>query len=306
MCRVGIEPRTGTCMRLKFDAPARRILRRLPVVNVYSVAELLLLAGLAVQGARLAWTVLTPVAPLGDWRPAALVVPGLPGSILAGFDPFFRLEATQQGPALVTALSLTLFGTRVDEASGRGSAIIAGADGVQNSIAVGDEIQPGVTLKAVAFDHVTIDRGGAEEDLFIVQSDTTPASPEATGTPAPGGYTPPVIQSPGAMQPPPPPIGPAASGVPVAQLRSEIGFIPRIDAGRISGLVVRSQGTGAVFRQAGLRDGDVGTSIGGRPVTGQGDLERVTADFARGGNIPITVERGSNTLPLAITIAASK
>lgn len=291
-------------MRLKFDARARRILRRLPVVNVYSVAELLLLAGLAAQGARLVWTVLTPVAPLGDWRPAALVVPGLPGSILAGFDPFFRLQATAPGPAVVTSLSLTLFGTRIDEASGRGSAIIAGPDGVQNSIAVGAEIQPGVTLKSVAFDHVTVSRGGTDEDLFLVQGDTVPASPEATGGGgAPGGFTPPFVQSPG-MAPPPP--GAAGNGVAIGQLRSEIGFIPRIDAGRVSGLVVRSQGTGAAFRQAGLRDGDVVTSIGGRPVTGQGDLDRVTADFAKGGNIPITVERGTNTLPLAITIAASK
>ena len=39
-------------MRLKLDVRARRLLRRLPVVNVYSVAELALMAGLAVQGAR--------------------------------------------------------------------------------------------------------------------------------------------------------------------------------------------------------------------------------------------------------------
>ncbi|HVF94216.1 MAG TPA: type II secretion system protein N [Sphingomonas sp.] len=293
-------------MRLKFDARARRLLRRLPVVNVYSVAELLLLAGLAAQGARLIWTVVTPVAPLGDWRPAALVVPGSPASILAGFDPFFRLQATQPGAAVVTGLSLTLFGIRVDEASGRGSAIIAGADGVQNSVAVGEEIQPGVTLKAVAFDHITIDRGGVDEDLFLVQSDAPPASPEAVTTPNPMGAGPPSVQSPGTLAPPPPLGGAPAGGVAVGQLRSEVGFIPRIDNGRVSGLVVRSQGTGAVFRQAGLRDGDVVTSIGGRPVTGQGDLDRVAADFAKGGNIPITVERGSNTLPLAITIAANK
>ncbi len=31
-------------MRLKFDARTRRLFRRLPVVNVYSVAELALLA----------------------------------------------------------------------------------------------------------------------------------------------------------------------------------------------------------------------------------------------------------------------
>ena len=92
-------------------------------------------------------------------------------------------------------------------------------------------------------------------------------------------------------------------GIPVAQLRSEIGFIPRIDGGRISGLTVRSQGSGNAFRSAGLKDGDVVTSIGGRPVSGPGDLDRIAKDFAGGGNVPITVERGQDTLPLAITIA---
>ena len=178
-----------------------------------------------------------------------------------------------------------------DEATGRGSAILAGADGVQRSIAVGEDIQPGVVLKAVAFDHVTIARGGAEEDLFIVQGDATPASPEALASGVSGA-------------PPAPP--PASAGIAIGQLRSELGFIPRIDAGRLSGLVVRAQGTGAAFRQAGLKEGDVITSIGGRPVTGAGDLDRVSADFAKGGNIPITVERGSSTLPLAITIAPQK
>ncbi len=104
---------------------------------------------------------------------------------------------------------------------------------------------------------------------------------------------------------PPPPGGrPAGDGTPVAQVRQEIGFIPRLDGGRISGLTVRSQGSGRLFRQAGLRDGDVVTSIAGRPVSGPGDLDRIASDFSGGGNIPITVERGQNTLPLAITIAA--
>ena len=91
--------------------------------------------------------------------------------------------------------------------------------------------------------------------------------------------------------------------MPVGRLRSEIGFIPRIDSGRVSGLVVRPQGTGATFRRAGLQEGDVVTAIGGRPVSGPGDFDRVAGDFAGGGNIPITVERGSQTLPLAIAVA---
>ncbi|WP_342657587.1 type II secretory protein PulC [Sphingomonas sp. NY01] len=272
-------------MRLKLDARGRRLLRRLPVVNVYSVAELLLMAGLAIQAARLVWAVVTPVAPLGDWRPAQPVVPGSPSTILSGFDPFFRLQGATQAPATVTALQLTLFGTRIDEAMGRGSAILAGPDGVQQSVAIGDEIQPGVRLKAVAFDHVVIDRGGAEETLYLDQSDAPGASGGEAGAPPPSA---------------------GGAGVRIGQLRSDIGFIPRLDGGRVSGLVVRPQGSGAAFRAAGLQEGDVVTAIGGRPVTGPGDIDRVAADFGQGGNIPITVERGNQTLPLAITIVAGQ
>jgi len=103
------------------------------------------------------------------------------------------------------------------------------------------------------------------------------------------------------------PISPADRGaIQIGQLKSEIGFIPRLDAGRISGLVVRPQGSGAAFRAAGFQEGDVVTSIGARPVTGPGDLDRIVTDFAQGGNIPVTVERGSQTLSLAITIAPPK
>jgi general secretion pathway protein C len=278
-------------MRLVLDPRARALLRRLPRVTVYSVAELVLLAVLAVQCARLVWAVVTPLGPLGDWRPAGVSVPGAPGDILRGFDPFFRLGGGDAQPSTVTSLQLNLFGTRIDGAMGGGSAIIAGPDGVQKSIAVGQEVAPGATLKAVAFDHVTIDRGGASEDLFLAQGDTgtpppaaaAPAGPPLLG-PAPGGP-------------------PAAAGLTIGQMRADIGFIPQVDGGRISGLVVRPQGGGTAFRQAGLREGDVITAIGGRPVTGAADLERLGAQFAGGGNLSITVERGSQTLPLAITIA---
>ena len=278
-------------MRLNIDARTRRILRRLPVVNVYSLAELVLIGGLAIQSARLFWTILTPIAPLGDWRPAEVAVPGRPYDVLAGFDPFFRLGARAQAPATVTALQLTLFGIRVNEASGRGSAIVAGPDNVQKSVAVGEEIMPGVRLKSVFFDHITIDRGGTSEDLYLVQSDAPAAGAPGAAQPAPAGV------------PVAPPAGDAAAGIKASQIRNEIGFIPRIDGGRVSGLVVRAQGSGTLFRNAGLRDGDVVTAIGGRPVTGPQDLDRITTDFAGGGSLPITVERGQQTLALAITIA---
>jgi general secretion pathway protein C len=271
-------------MRLELDARARRLLRRLPRTNLYSALELVLLAALAAQCARLLWVIVTPVGPLGDWRPVQPGVAGSPIEILRGFDPFFRSSASGTGqPAAVTSLQLTLYGTRIDEAIGGGSAIVAGPDGVQMSVAVGDEILPGVRLKAVAFDHVTIDRGGVSEDLFLDQSGTvTPVAPPA--------------ESPGVIAPSGTP--PGGGGVTLGQLQSDIGFIPRVDAGRVS-----SQGSGTAFRAAGLRDGDVVTSIGGRAVSGPGDIDRLAAQFGNGGTLTLTVERGADTLPLSLTIA---
>jgi general secretion pathway protein C len=268
-------------MRLNLDARTRAILRRLPVVNVYSAAELVLLALLATQCARLTWTIATPVAPLGDWRPSEPSIPADPASVLRGFDAFFRISGTE-APRAVTSANVKVFGVRVDEATGRGSAIVAGPDGVQQSVSVGGEIAPGITLKAVAFDHITIVRGGAPEDVFIEQTDAAPAAPTLGSTPA---------------------ATPLPGGVTADQFATQIGFVPRIDGGRISGLAVRPQGSGEAFRAAGLREGDVITSLGGRPVTGQADLQRITRDYPNGGAVPLVVERGGSTIPLSVQVA---
>lgn len=152
------------------EARARQMLRRLSELNWLSALEILLLAVLALQCARLLWAVASPVGPLGDWRrDSEPVAPSR--ATFATFDPFFRLSQAS-GPVVVTGLNLTLFGVREDRASGRGSAIIGLPDGTQASFAVGDEILPGVVLAGVAFDNVTIRRGGIEEQLFIDQSAT--------------------------------------------------------------------------------------------------------------------------------------
>lgn len=280
-------------MRLVLDARMRDILRRVPVLKIYGGLELLLIALLAVQGARLVWAVATPVDALGMWHPERGGVAGSPQALLQGFDPFFRISGGDApGPTVVTSLQLTLYGTRIDAAQGGGSAIIAGPDGVQQSVGVGQEIEPGVRLKAVAFDHVTIDRGGTAEDVFLAQPDQP-----ASATPAP--TVAPLVGGGGAH----PPLPPGTQGITFAQLRSDIGLIPRIDKGRVTGLTVRPQGSGTGFRVAGLRDGDVVTQIGGKPVAGPGDIERLAAQYAKGGLLSVAVERGSDTIPLVITIA---
>lgn len=174
-------------MRLALDPRTRRLLRRVPHTNVYSAMELLLLSLLALQCARLFWTLLTPVGPVGEWRVATAIQPAPTASaeLLGSFDPFFRTTG-DAGPAVVTSLDLKLFGIRQDHASGRGSAIIGTADGQQKSFVVGDEIMPGVTLQGVDFDYVTISRNGVAEQIYMDQSaPATSVSPPPVSSPAP-------------------------------------------------------------------------------------------------------------------------
>lgn len=248
-----------------------------------------LIALLALQLVRLAWVVVTPVGSFGPWegRQAQLLPPAARQALFASFDPFFRSGAPQTaGKGVVTSLALTLYGIRLNEGSGLGSAIIAAPDGVQNSFAVGDEILPGVVLKSVSFDHVTIDRGGAEEQIFLDQSAPVPtAAPE--GGEAPG--------SPPASPPPSSP--PATAGPTVDSLKRDIAFAPRMQNGRVTGLVVSAKGPG--FASAGFRPGDIISQINGQPV---GDLQSVQNQIAPGARLSLTVERGATVASVNLIV----
>ena len=74
-------------MRLSFGPRARALLRGMPVVNVYSLGEIVLLAILAAQCARLVYAMVTPLGPLGDWRVAQAGVGGAPGTLIDSLIP---------------------------------------------------------------------------------------------------------------------------------------------------------------------------------------------------------------------------
>lgn len=272
-------------MRLAFDS--RRLIGRARGVNGWTLLELGLLALIALQCARLIWTAITPVGPLGDWSAAGT---GRPGSteILGTFDPFFRLSGAA-GPVTVTSLNLKLFGIRQDQASGRGSAIIAGSDGQQRSIAVGEEIEPGVTLKSVDFDSVTISRGGADEQLFMDQSEApATVAPPAAGRAAPAA---PVVQPSTAVEPGGPPVPPSKL------YPNEVSMTPRMNGSQLTGVTVGPKGRGDGFRALGLAPGDVVIAVNGRRIQ--------TAEQARGmatqlasARVTLQVERGDRVTTL--------
>jgi len=205
-------------MAVSLNPRAERLLARLPRFTVYSALELLLLLLIAIQCARLFWAALTPLGPVGEWKALDLMRPATPvGAVLGSLDPFFRQPlgapgAPSQAPAVVTALDIRLHGITANQATGGGSAIIGDASGEQRSYLVGEEIMPGVTLTGVGFDHVTITRNGAPEQLYLDQS-SAPAGPTpGSAPPAPQRVVtpPPVVPNLRPAPPPPPPQPPPA------------------------------------------------------------------------------------------------
>ena len=288
-------------MRLGLDPRARRLLRRVPRTTVYSAMEIVLLSLLAMQCARLVWTIVTPVDPIGEWRASSAMRPVLPASTgsLASFDPFFRLSpAAATGPAVITSLNLQLFGVRGDLASGRGAAIISTPDGTQRNFLVGEEIVPGVTLTAVGFDNVTISRSGTTEQIFLDQS-----PPAATIGPN-GVVTSPQPLAPSAtlFSPPPPPPAPPppAQAQPGGSLTSEVQFQPRLKGGQVSGVTVQPQGSGNAFRSAGLAPGDVITSVNGQSINSADQARAVAGRLGSAKEVTVQVERGGRTIPLRV------
>jgi general secretion pathway protein C len=252
-------------------APFRLIPKRLP----YVVVVVILLALLALQGARLIWSLVTPVGLVGNWK-AVGSGNATDEALLTRFDPFFRDGVGAGGPAVVTNLALKLFGVRVNEASGLGSAIIATPDGLQSSYAVGDEIVPGVKLKAVTFDGVTIDRGGTAEQIYLDQSVAAPVA-QASGTATPA----------------------VASSAPPSPLLTEIAFAPRLDNGQVTGFVVSPSGSGQMFKAVGLIAGDVLTAINGRGIKSLDDAKAALAASPPGATVALSVERAGKAMTLS-------
>lgn len=195
----------------------RQWLQRLNAHSLVAAAQVLLALVLALAVARLVWALLVPIGPVGAPPPPALAARS--DAVLGRFDPFFQM-LDGGGPTVVSDLAIDLYGTRVDNVSGRGSAII-GVDGTQRSFLVGEEIMPGVTLHGVAFDSVTVSRGGSLEQLFLDQS--VPARP---------------------VSPPPSPVSDApAAQVPLDRVSREItGTLVR-NGGEVEGLALKPLGS---------------------------------------------------------------
>jgi general secretion pathway protein C len=172
----------------------------------------------------------------------------------------------------------------MNEYSGSGSAILAGADGVQQSYTVGEEVMPGVTLSAVAFDHVILSHNGVKASLFLDQS--VPA--DTVGNQAPAATPVAPVQNAG-----------GEVRLNAVTLRDTIGVAPRNEGGRITGLVLSAKDDGVMLRNAGLAPGDIVVSINGRPVGSPADI---AGQLRPGTKLTLEVERGSQKIPVGLNL----
>ncbi len=132
----------------------------------------------------------------------------------------------------------------------------------------------------MAFDHDIINRVGELESLYLDQS--IPA--QTVGTDDPEAAT-----------------TLATSGNEIPGIAA---LAPRNEQGRVTGIVISPLGDGSLFRSAGFRDGDVIVSINGNPVGSTSDIETLKSQVQPGARLSVEVERGADTVPVAVNLGA--
>ncbi|WIY68361.1 type II secretion system protein N [Aquidulcibacter paucihalophilus] len=244
--------------------------------------EVVLALALTAQLAQLGWIALGPAAAAGAaTNPTPAPFQPADPTVFQRFDAFFRTGG-QSSLAEASAAGngqMRLYGLRSDGAGG-GSAIIGLADGRQVSVGVGEEVEPGLVLRGVGADHVTLARGGSVSRLVFTD---LPMGVAPVPPPPPGPQT--VTPAPAVSG------APAGASIDPARLLGQAGLRPRMRGARLDGFTVSGAGDAAVLRAAGLQAGDVILAVNGQPLD---SLERIAAlrsQLANSAGAELRIER---------------
>lgn len=241
--------------------------------------ELAIAALILIQLIRL---VLLFMAPNAGARAAEAVTASDTG-VLSRFDAFFHTgeRSSLAGITNTGSDQLRLFGVRAG-VSGGGSAILGLPDGTQLSVGVGEEVQPGLVLRSVAEDHVTVARSSSVSRIDFGELPVGAAS------------VPPPPTTPQVLAPPrPAPVAAASEAAVVdpARLMAEAGLRPRMQGLSVNGFTVTARGQSADLAAAGLRAGDVILSVNGIALDGPSAINRLRTVLAEAPEAVIRFER---------------
>jgi general secretion pathway protein C len=271
---------------------------RLPAI---AAAVLAILLGRAL--ADLFW-VLVPVPESARWQPppAAPAAPRTSDApdvnAIAGL--FGRYQAPAAGEASLlsapeTPLNLTLIGVLADDREQYSRALIAsGTD--EQSYAVGDDVGRGVTLQAIFPDRVILSRNGRLETLRLERD-----QPGAGGDSAP----PPVALNEERAPGTPPPLAQIRDEVlkDPAKASEYVRVQPANVGGQLKGYRVYPGRDRSAFTAAGLRPGDLVTSVNGVQLDDAAKAMQMLGDLGQAGQVNLVVERGGQSQNISINLS---
>ena len=255
--------------------------------------------------ADLVWA-LVPVPEAARWRPAPVPVaaPRAPAgdvNAIAAAGLFGRYVAAPAGDdsmlnAPETPLNLTLIGLLADDREQFSRALIATQGGEEKAYAIGDDVSRGVILQAIFPDRVILSRSGRLETLRLER--------EGGSSTAATGYTPPPVAA----------AEPASSAPQLAQIRDEVLKDPakaseyvRIQpanvSGQLKGYRVYPGRDRSAFSNAGLRPGDLVTSVNGVQLDDPAKALQLLGDLGSAGQVNLVVERGGQQQNISINLS---
>jgi len=278
--------------------------RRLP-----ELASLVLVIVIAKLAAQLLWA-LVPTPEAARWQPAPPTQPkvtaaaGVDLNRIAGAHLFGQYTAPSD-PALSdlanapeTQLNLTLLGILSNGRNNKGSrALISTQGGEEKPYSVGDDVGRGVQLQAIFADRAILSRGGKLETLRLDKDSTggLPGLPpqqlqEETGQ-ADGG----AAESLAAIR--------TQLLTDPSKVADYIRVQPVNNGSGISGYRIYPGRDRSVFAAAGLRPGDIVTSVNGVALNDPSRSLQLLSDLSQSPQINLTVDRGGQPQNFSLNLA---
>lgn len=241
-------------------------------------------AAIAIQLAALSWVALGPIGPFGRVQAAKTgqPAPSLDWAVFSRFDPFFRTLGPSN-PVIAQSgaeLGLTLFAVRREARGGGGAAIVAGVDGRQIAVQIGEEVVPGVKLHAVQDDGAVFQRGG---ELLEVKF------PAGTG-PGSGGLL--------------RPAGPIGYKIDPKRFFAEVRLLPLGNGDSLRGFTVAPGSSPERLSEAGLQVGDVVLSLNGVALSSLTAVQTAAGSLAGRLESVITYERQGKSESVTVRVVA--
>lgn len=264
---------------------------------------------------QLAWLFVPKDDAAADARvvSAEAVPAGAPTRSIASWHLFGDTpRASGASGEAASTLALILRGTVADRDPQAGFAVIAGADGIERSFRVGQEVVSGVRLSAVHPDRIVLSRGGAEETLRLPRDGNLAPADAVRATPATASSRD-AQRGSGASAPASAMV--ARQNVTVSseaqktlarlqqdpgELMKRVQAVPVLDGSRLTGVRIAPGTDAALVGLFGLRTGDVVTAVDGQAIDSPARGQQILSNLASARSTRVTVLRDGRPVEISV------